>query len=75
MFALSPVHLILLVVVLPIMFAPTIIAFSRKHRRKWLVFLLQILTNWTGVGFILALIWSIFGKTELDNKNKTEVFN
>ena len=65
---LSPVHLVVLLnvigflVVLPLLFAPTIVAFYRKHAKKWLVLALNLLAGWTGIGWILALIWAIIGK-------------
>ncbi|WP_421846220.1 superinfection immunity protein [Novosphingobium sp.] len=60
--SLSLPHLIVLLIVLPLSFAPTIIAFSRKHAKKWLVLALNLLAGWTGIGWILALIWAIIGK-------------
>ncbi|MFC1648354.1 superinfection immunity protein [Nanoarchaeota archaeon] len=40
-------------------FLPTIIALARNHSRKGLLFVLNLLTGWTFLGWIGCLIWSI----------------
>jgi Superinfection immunity protein len=67
-------HLIVLIVILPISFAPTIVAFVRKHRAKWLVFLLNLLSGWTGIGWIAALVWAIIGKAGPEEDAPEEAF-
>jgi ABC-type transport system involved in cytochrome c biogenesis permease component len=67
-------HLIILVIVLPLTFAPTIIAFMRHHNYKWIVLAVQILLSWTGIGWIAALIWAIVGKTSDQSPPVDEVF-
>lgn len=68
------VHWIILLICLPISFAPSIVAFVRKHRQKWLVFLLNLLAGWTGIGWIAALIWAIVGKPSEPAQNFDETF-
>ena len=55
--------LILLVIVVPVLlafFAPTIIAFYRKHHYKWIIFAINIITGVSGVGYVIALVWAIW---------------
>ncbi|WP_366415448.1 superinfection immunity protein [Novosphingobium sp. 32-60-15] len=49
---------------LPLSFLPSIIAFKRSHVQKWFVLLLNVLTGWTGIGWIAAFIWACVGKPE-----------
>ena len=37
---------------------PAIIAFIRKHERRWLIFALDLVLGGTGVGWIVALVWA-----------------
>ena len=67
-------HLIVLLIVLPLSFAPTIVAFSRKHAKKWLVFTLNLLTGWTGIGWVVALVWAIVGKPAASHASTDGVF-
>jgi len=41
-----------------IYFVPTMIIFGRDGEKKGLVFLVNLLTSWTVIGWILCLIWS-----------------
>ncbi len=66
--------LMVLMIFLPISFAPTIVAFVRKHSQKWLVFLLNLLTGWTGIGWIAALVWAIAGKSVAKDESFGETF-
>jgi len=53
-----------LIVLTLVIFAPTIIAFRRRHCHKWLVLLLNLLLGGTGIGWIAALIWAIVGEAD-----------
>ena len=64
-------HRIIVLVVLPLTFVPSIIAFRRDHSQKWLVVVLQFLTF---IGWAIALIWAINGKTSESNDMSGEVF-
>ena len=67
-------HWIIVIVILPISFAPTIVAFARKHDQKWLVLVLNLVTGWTGIGWIAALIWAIVGKPKQPAEELGETF-
>lgn len=51
--------LVALVVLLPLYALPTIIAFARRHRQRVAILLVNILTGWTMIGWLGALIWSL----------------
>jgi hypothetical protein len=40
-------------------FIPTIIAFFRYHKSKFGILAMNLLLGWTGIFWILALIWSL----------------
>ena len=67
----SPVHMIVFMVILLLLFAPTAIAFKRRHSYKWLVLLLTFVPV---IGWVGALIWSIIGKTDAERKIPDETF-
>lgn len=39
-------------------FLPSMIASRRRHPSAGAIFLLNLLTGWTGIGWLAALIWS-----------------
>ena len=39
--------------------APTLIALIRDHPRTWPICLINAFLGWTGVGWFVALIWSV----------------
>jgi Na+/melibiose symporter-like transporter len=39
-------------------FLPTLIALLRGHDNTFAIFLTNLLLGWTGIGYIIALIWS-----------------
>jgi hypothetical protein len=41
---------------------PTIIAAVRRHRSILGILLVNILTGWTFIGWVIALVWSLAGK-------------
>jgi Superinfection immunity protein len=43
---------------------PAIIAQRRKCADISLIFLLSFFLGWTGIGWIAAMLWAIYGKTE-----------
>jgi len=45
---------------LAVFFLPTIIAFSRNHHYKWVVFAINLILGATGVGFLIALVWAVW---------------
>ena len=54
------VIILLIVIGLPIYFIPTIIAFNRKHAYKGVVFALNLFGGFTGVLWLVALIWAVY---------------
>lgn len=50
------------IIVILIYFIPSIIAFNRDHSSKWGIFLTNLLFGWSGLGWIIALIWSASSK-------------
>jgi 4-amino-4-deoxy-L-arabinose transferase-like glycosyltransferase len=55
--------LILLIAVIAIcaiiFFLPTIIAFLRRHRNRWVILLINLFFGGTGIGWVGCLIWSL----------------
>jgi len=51
--------LVIIIVGLAFYFIPTIIAFSRNHKNKIGIFLLNLLAGWTFLGWVGALVWSV----------------
>jgi hypothetical protein len=50
---------VIIVTGLAVYFVPTIIAFSRNHKNKVAIFLLNLLAGWTFLGWVGALVWSV----------------
>ena len=48
--------------VLVIYFLPSIIAFNRGHASKWGIFATNLLLGWSGILWLVALIWSLSNK-------------
>jgi hypothetical protein len=57
-------QLMLLVIVGAVYFVPTIIAGSRKHRNSAGIFFLNLFLGWTLIGWVGALIWSVWKKRD-----------
>ena len=51
--------LIILLILAFIYFLPTIIAFSRGHRNRWVIFIINVVFGCTFLGWIIALIWAM----------------
>jgi len=51
---------LLLVLVVAFYFLPTLIAVMRSHRNLAGVILLNLLAGWTFIGWVGALIWSVW---------------
>ena len=43
--------------------APALIAFARGHLSAWAILVLDVVFGWTGIGWIVALIWALTGNT------------
>lgn len=46
--------------------APWIIGICRNVQRSWLIFLVNVLTGWTILGWVVCLIWAVVGRTSVD---------
>ena len=56
----SPVVSFLVMLLLSIVyFIPSALAFWRAHRSKVAILTLNILLGWTGIGWIVALVWAL----------------
>ncbi|MBC8240830.1 MAG: superinfection immunity protein [Alphaproteobacteria bacterium] len=40
-------------------FLPAILAILRAHPRRWSILILLFVLGWTGIGWLVALIWSM----------------
>jgi hypothetical protein len=59
--------LILLLISVAIYFAPSIVAVRRSHHQSMAIIALNILTGWTFIGWVAALVWSLtatYGRQE-----------
>ena len=54
----------LIIVALVLWFIPTIVAVERKHQSALAIFLFNLFFGWTGVCWLLALIWACTGNTQ-----------
>ncbi|MGX3044918.1 superinfection immunity protein [Helicobacter sp. T3_23-1056] len=45
-------------------FLPSVVAFVRAHKDKWLIFIINFFFGWTGILWFVAFIWAIFSKKE-----------
>ena len=61
--------LILIALIFFLYFIPTFVAFSRHHQFKWIIFLINLFTGFTFVGWIGALIWAF-----IDTGQNTKVY-
>lgn len=43
-------------------FIPTYIAFGRKNPYKWIILIINIFIGWTGIGWLILLIYTLFPK-------------
>ena len=51
--------LILIFISFVIYFLPSIIAFSRSHRNRWIIFLINLIFGATLIGWLITFIWSL----------------
>lgn len=52
------------IALLPLQFLPTILAFTQKKQHRIGIMLVNILTGWTGIGWIAALVWVLADKRD-----------
>ena len=51
-----------LLIFLAFYFLPTIIALLRRKRNSLAIFALNFLAGWTGIGWIVAIVWSLMSE-------------
>jgi protein-S-isoprenylcysteine O-methyltransferase Ste14 len=56
------------VIVALLFFLPTVIASSRGHASVFGVFAANLIIGLTGLGWLIALVWGLTGKTKSQNK-------
>ncbi len=62
----SLIVMILILLVLPVYFVPSLIAFKRHHRQKTAIMILNIFLGWTFIGWVIALVWSVMKEKPSD---------
>ena len=45
-------------------FIPNIVAYGRHHASGHAILALNVLLGWTGIGWIIAMIWSLTGNVK-----------
>jgi uncharacterized membrane protein len=58
-------EIILFLFALALHFLPTFIAVTRRTKNRVAIFVLNLLTGWTGLGWIGSLIWACVDKREV----------
>ncbi|MDA3806564.1 MAG: superinfection immunity protein [Thiomicrorhabdus sp.] len=48
-----------LLVLTALYFVPAMVAMSKGHQNTGAIFALNLLTGWTGIGWIVSLVWSL----------------
>lgn len=43
-------------------FIPTYIVFGRKNPYKWIILILNMFIGWTGIGWLILLLYTLFPK-------------
>ena len=39
---------------------PTVIAFIKHHKYKWIIFVINLLAGWTGIAWVVAFVWAVW---------------
>ena len=65
--------IVYLIMCFAIGFLPTILAFQRGHDSRMAILVLNLFLGWTGIGWIIALVWAM-GKTG-SGAEKTVIVN
>ena len=58
-------HLLLVLFGFAVYFAPWLTASSRKHRNRAAIAVLNFFLGWTGIGWIVALVWAYTDNREV----------
>ncbi|MGE5422645.1 MAG: superinfection immunity protein [Ignavibacteriales bacterium] len=46
---------------------PTIVAFIRKSPHKYAILALNFFLGWSGLGWLIMMLWAVFGKNLIPN--------
>lgn len=65
--------LILIVLGLAIYFLPSLIAYYYKDKNSIWIFVLTLLTGWSTIGWVVALIWAVLERDGSDLIEKIRV--
>lgn len=57
-------HILITIITLAVFFLPTLIALVRDHHNKVAIIVTNLLLGWTGVVWLVALIWSFTNQKE-----------
>ncbi len=59
---LVPIEGMVIIIILAVIiyFVPTFIAFIRRKKQFWAIFVINLCLGWTGIGWIGALFWAVF---------------
>lgn len=63
----STVVVFLLVIASLLYLVPSVIAYSRHHRKRTLILMLNLLTGWTAIGWVISAVWSATPDVEASN--------
>ena len=50
---------LILIISAGINFIPTFVAFARKHHNRVAIFALNFFLGWTGIGWVICLVWAL----------------
>ena len=67
------IRYVLFLIVFYIYVFPAVAAAYMLHRNKTLIFILNMFLGWTGVGWLIALLWALSGNTLNKTKGKNHV--
>ena len=57
-FSLAEIGLII-IVIFGLYLLPVLISFLRRNKNWLAIFLLNLFLGWTGIGWVVALVWSV----------------
>ena len=57
-----------IIFLITILFIPTSVVLFRDSSKKWSVFWVNLLAGWTGIGWIIALIWAFMSESKTEKK-------
>lgn len=57
---------LLLLILIFVNFLPTFVALKRKHTNFWPILATNTILGWTGIGWVVALVWSLTHQKKID---------